>query len=139
MNPMAVSPAGALGLAQFMPGTWREVKMKIGMVNVSPFDAEASIQAGAFYMNYLRDQWYWRRPEADRHALALASYNAGLGSLLLAQKKANNATDYKPIVACLSDITGSKAKETKVYVRRIWGYFIDQILGGEHDRSTRSF
>lgn len=43
-NPMAVSHAGALGMAQFMPETWNQV----GEGN--PFDPGASIKAQRDYM-----------------------------------------------------------------------------------------
>ena len=76
LDPYAVSPVGAQGLCQFMPGTAEEVSKQLG-VTVSPFVPEWSIQAAAFYMQRLRRGWSSPRPEIDRHSLALASYNAG--------------------------------------------------------------
>ena len=46
-NPMAVSPVGAMGMAQFMPATWNQ----IGKGN--PFDPDASVKAQADYMLYI--------------------------------------------------------------------------------------
>ncbi len=63
-NPFARSPAGAQGLAQFMPGT----AAAYGLEN--PFDPEASIDAQAHHMHDLL-----RRFAAV--PLALAAYNAG--------------------------------------------------------------
>jgi hypothetical protein len=63
-NPFAQSPAGAQGIAQFMPGTARSY----GLAN--PFDAEAAIDAQAHLMRDLL-----RRFAAI--PLALAAYNAG--------------------------------------------------------------
>jgi Transglycosylase SLT domain/D-alanyl-D-alanine carboxypeptidase len=63
-NPFAVSPAGARGVAQFMPGTARLYGLR------DPFDAAASIDAQAHLM----------RDELRRFGsvpLALAAYNAG--------------------------------------------------------------
>ncbi|HYH78583.1 MAG TPA: transglycosylase SLT domain-containing protein, partial [Longimicrobium sp.] len=67
-NPFARSPAGAQGIAQFMPGTARAYGLK------NPFDAEAAIHAQARLM----------RDHLRRFAsvpLALAAYNAGPGAV----------------------------------------------------------
>src|SRR5690554_3754238 len=39
LNPAAVSPAGALGLAQFMPATWNDMIRQLGLpAHASPRD-----------------------------------------------------------------------------------------------------
>jgi hypothetical protein len=63
-DPNAGSPAGAQGIAQFMPGT----AAAYGLTN--PFDPVAAIDAQAHLMSDLLDQFV--SPE-----LALAAYNAG--------------------------------------------------------------
>jgi hypothetical protein len=63
-NPFAVSPAGAAGIAQFMPGT----AASYGLTD--PFDAEAAIDAEAHLMSDLMRQF-------GDTSLALAAYNAG--------------------------------------------------------------
>jgi soluble lytic murein transglycosylase-like protein len=65
-NPFARSPAGAQGIAQFMPGTARAY----GLAN--PFDAEQAIDAQAHMMRDLLRQF-------GSVPLALAAYNAGPG------------------------------------------------------------
>ena len=63
-NPFAVSPAGARGIAQFMPGTAAAYGLR------DPFDAEAAIEAQAHLMADLLGEF-------GRIELALAAYNAG--------------------------------------------------------------
>ena len=116
----AVSPVGASGLAQFMPKTWKQMQNRLGYDKSStPFDSNLAINAGAYYMWTLRKQWSWKRPLYDKHFLALASYNAGLGSILKAQKACNNAVLYEDIMECLPQITGHHSKETITYKKRI--------------------
>ncbi len=67
-NPFAVSPAGAQGIAQFMPGT----AASYGLAD--PFDPVAAIDAQAHLMSDLIRQL--GSPE-----LALAGYNAGPGAV----------------------------------------------------------
>jgi Transglycosylase SLT domain/D-alanyl-D-alanine carboxypeptidase/Putative Flp pilus-assembly TadE/G-like len=67
-NPRAVSPAGALGIAQFMPGTARSYGLR------DPFDPIASIDAQAHLMSDLLRQLH-------SVPLALAAYNAGSGAV----------------------------------------------------------
>jgi soluble lytic murein transglycosylase-like protein len=63
-NPFASSPAGAQGIAQFMPGT----AASYGLAN--PFDPKAAIDAQAHLMHDLLRQF-------ASVPLALAAYNAG--------------------------------------------------------------
>lgn len=120
LDPSAVSPVGARGLAQFMPGTWRDEAGRLGFGHLSPHAAEPSILAGAAYMARLRAQWRAERPESDRRELAQASYNAGLGNILRAQQLCNGARHWPEIQRCLPQVTGERnAHETRTYVERI--------------------
>jgi hypothetical protein len=65
----AVSPKGAQGVMQLMPGTAAEYGV------ADPFDAAQSIRAGARHLRSLL-----RRYRDDR-TLALAAYNAGIGAV----------------------------------------------------------
>jgi len=131
LKPDAVSPVGAMGLCQFMPGTWSEVERKMDFPShASAFAPDLSIEAAAFYMGGLRRMWSAPRPEADRHSLAMASYNAGAGHLLKAQRLCGGGNLYSEIIGCLPDITGHHSKETITYVDRIWGYWTRLVLGG---------
>lgn len=121
LNPIARSPVDAVGLAQFMPETWREVMDQLNMpLNTSRTDPEASIIACAHYMSSLIKKWKSPRPEIDRYCFALASYNAGMGNILKAQKRATEKRAFASVIAELPHITGpDNAKQTHDYVKRI--------------------
>src|SRR5215216_3672727 len=67
-NPYARSPAGAEGIAQFMPGTAAAVGL------TDPFDPDAAINAQAHLMRDLLGRF-------GSVPLALAAYNAGPGAV----------------------------------------------------------
>lgn len=120
LDPKAVSHVGAKGLCQFMDYTWDDVRKPLKFsAEANAFNPSLSIQAAAFYDARLRSSWKSKRPDYDRMNLTLASYNAGMGNIIKAQKACGNKSLYNEIIACLPDITGRHAKETKTYVRRI--------------------
>ncbi|HEX8707802.1 MAG TPA: lytic transglycosylase domain-containing protein [Pyrinomonadaceae bacterium] len=85
----AISPKGASGLMQLMPGT----AARFGVTNI--FDPKQNIEGGARYMRFLLNSF-----NGDV-ALALAGYNAGEGAVL---KYGRRVPPYR---------------ETQDYVRRI--------------------
>jgi hypothetical protein len=88
-HPRVVSPKGALGLMQLMPGTARRFGVS------RPFDPAENIRGGTQYLKDLMTMF------GGRVDLALASYNAGEGRVL----------DYGNRVPPF--------KETREYVKRI--------------------
>jgi soluble lytic murein transglycosylase-like protein len=64
----AVSPAGAMGLMQIMPGTWAELRPRYGL-GLDPFDPSDNIVAGTAYLRELLDRFGERG--------FLAAYNVG--------------------------------------------------------------
>lgn len=67
-NPQAVSHKGAIGLAQLLPGTARDL-------GVDPRDPQANLEGGARYLRMQFDAFgSWQ--------LALAAYNAGPGAVI---------------------------------------------------------
>src|SRR3546814_12284093 len=62
------SPAGAIGLMQLMPGTWAEMRVRLGL-GADPDDPRDNLLAGPFYL----------RPMYARFGYPglLAAYNAG--------------------------------------------------------------
>ncbi len=118
LDPAAVSPAGARGLAQFMPATWADVARKLDLKG-SPHD-EIAIDAGAYYMAKLRAAWRRDRSPQERNQLAQASYNPGMGNILKAQAYCGGARDWRAVRTCLPLVTGAgHAQETITYVARI--------------------
>lgn len=81
-DPRAVSSAGAQGLLQIMPGTWRDLGH-----GGDPFDPEQNLTRGVTYLRRIADGlvlpsveeiWWW----------ALAGYNGGPGYVHRALKLA---------------------------------------------------
>ncbi|MBW1992486.1 MAG: lytic transglycosylase domain-containing protein [Deltaproteobacteria bacterium] len=92
-NPKAVSPKGAMGLMQLMPGTAEFLGVK------DPFCPRENILAGCRYLRLLLDFFGQSLP------LALAAYNAGFQRVLDAGCR-------------VPDI-----KETKDFVTKVLGYY----------------
>ena len=119
LKKYAVSPVGAMGLCQFMPGTWADMKKRYPDLT-DPFLPIQSIRAAAIYMSDLNRFWRSQRPQTHRYKLAMASYNAGAGNMHKAQKKCGNLILYDEIIKCLPQITGRHSKETIDYVQLIY-------------------
>jgi len=87
-DPRARSWAGARGLLQLMPRTAREVGVR------NPSDPAQNVAGGVRYLAMLSEAWKDEIPdEAERLKFVLASYNAGRGHVLDAQRLAEKHGD----------------------------------------------
>lgn len=116
-NARAVSPVGAQGIAQFMPGTWAAHGRDENADGVAdPFDIADAIPAAARYDASIAAAV--AKVPGDRTALMLAAYNAGPGAVV----------QYQGI---------PPYQETQAYVRRIldlaseWSVTPGLVGGGE--------
>ena len=112
-NPKAISPVGAIGLMQLMPGTAKWLGLKDPTILVEP---ETNIMLGCQY-----DAWlfaYWRKrqiPSRMRPYFVMASYNAGQGRVRKAQRKTIEPKQWNDKAGIKQYLPG----ETQRYVERI--------------------
>ncbi len=79
-RPDAVSPAGAQGLAQFMPGTARWLPRAAPHTGApAPFNPGWALRALCAYDRYLFRRVAGAASAGDRWAFVLCAYNGGLG------------------------------------------------------------
>ena len=110
----AVSPAGAVGLLQVMPGTASDFGVPVSDL----YDAKHNIHVAARVSERGWNFWITERPFEERMDLERACYNAGCGNILKAQKRCGMARDWGEIKLCLPQVTGRHAEETINYVLR---------------------
>ncbi|NLB65576.1 MAG: lytic transglycosylase domain-containing protein, partial [Lentisphaerae bacterium] len=102
-NPAARSPAGAVGLFQFMPATAKEYGLSLTPAD-DRLDAQKSARAAARYLKYLHNRF-------GSWPLALAAYNCGQGRVAKTLRETNGKT--------LDDIHDRLPAETRMYVPKI--------------------
>lgn len=101
LNPDAVSPKGALGIAQIMPDTARDPGYGVAPV-ADPTDPEEALRFGAEYMRAMLDRY-----DGD-YRKALAAYNAGPGAV----DEAGGVPPYRETQNYVATILGGKAMPT---------------------------
>lgn len=125
--PDAKSPVGAMGLMQLMPPTFQEIRKELGLPN-SPYDPATNIHAGMRYNLRCFKIWTEERSFTETLKLMFASYNAGAGNIIRAQKvvRDRNRCDGKHwdcIQQGLPAVTGGHSIETITYVENIEDYY----------------
>jgi len=98
-QPNAVSPKGAIGLMQLMPGTAAEL-------NADPHDPAQNAEAGA---RYLRDLLLKYENDPHQVSKAVAAYNAGPGAV----DKYNGIPPYRETVDYVNRVLKEYEKEKK--------------------------
>ena len=106
------SPAGAQGLMQVMPATWREIQSQAPLPLIDPYHPAESIAAGIFYDRRLYDLWDDIPGRRQRLAFMLASYNGGRSRILRAQDRCGGCTAWPAV-------SPHAPAETAQYVARI--------------------
>jgi membrane-bound lytic murein transglycosylase MltF len=111
LNENAQSAAGAFGLMQILPSTFKEI------TDTNPHIAEVqsprwNIAAGIYYDRTLYRK-FPKTPEQDRLYLAMASYNAGYGRILNVAKKLDTDSP------TWEEVKTQLPYETRAYVDRI--------------------
>jgi membrane-bound lytic murein transglycosylase F len=123
LNSDAVSPVGAQGMMQIMPGTWNDIVRKNPSLSGSSKNAQYNIAGGIYYMGNLWNSWKQKYTWIDHWSFCTASYNAGQGHIIKAQSKAKlrnlNTEQWTSIIVTLPLVTGDYSKETITYVSRI--------------------
>ncbi len=127
LDPLAKSSAGAMGLMQLMPGTYKEIAREVGLPP-TPYDPRANIHAGIRYNLDCFNFWTERRSWQEKLRLMFASYNAGPGNIARAQKVVReqnlcSGRRWDCIKRGLPQVTGQHSKETIQYVDSVEYYY----------------
>lgn len=135
LDKSAESYVGAQGVMQIMPGTFDEIKRRNKFVKGSVHDPKVNIRAGIWYDKSIWAKWSRKETLQDRINFMMASYNAGRGHIINAQKFCiqhpelyGDPNTWACIDKSLHLVTGRHSVETRTYVKRIEG--IRGILDG---------
>ncbi len=122
LDPMARSRVGARGLMQLMPSTYREIASENADLALID-NPELNIEAGIAYDRRLWLRWENDSIAEDRRQFMFASYNAGRGTLLNAQRRARqrqlDPRQWRNIEKIAASVPRWRHLETLDYVRKI--------------------
>jgi soluble lytic murein transglycosylase-like protein len=124
MNPNAVSWVGARGLMQLMPSTYKDIQSRsTGWGSID--DPEWNIAAGILHDRYLWRKWERDSIHTDRREFMFASYNAGEGTIMNAQRacvaKSLDRRAWRSVESVAPEVPRWRYRETLGYVRKIQG------------------
>ncbi len=114
LNPKARSRTGAVGIMQILPSTYADIKKRNPALGALE-EPRWNIAAGIQYDRYLYKRWIQRIPK-NRFPFMFASYNAGLGAINKAWRKARRK---RGKVIRWKQVAPHVPRETRRYVRRI--------------------
>ena len=122
MNPNARSWVGARGLMQLMPSTYRRIQSNAPSLG-SIDDPEWNIAAGIMHDRGLWRRWERDSIETDRREFMFASYNAGEGTILNAQRacvaRSLDQRSWTSVETVAPNVPRWRYRETLGYVRKI--------------------
>jgi soluble lytic murein transglycosylase-like protein len=121
MNPNARSWVGARGLMQLMPSTYAAIQSRAGFGAID--DPEWNIAAGILHNRGLWRRWERDSIHTDRREFMFASYNAGEGTILNAQRaciaRSLDRRVWKSVETVAPEVPRWRYRETLGYVRKI--------------------
>ena len=124
MNPNAKSWVGARGLMQLMPSTYKEIQSRAsGFGSID--DPEWNIAAGIMHDRSLWRRWERDSIDVDRREFMFASYNAGEGTIMNAQRtcvaRSLDRRAWRSVETVAPEVPRWRYRETLGYVRKIRG------------------
>jgi membrane-bound lytic murein transglycosylase F len=123
LDTLARSHVGARGLMQLMPTTFREIASQNPELRRAIDDPECNIAAGISYDRRLWRQWEQDSVGMHRREFMFASYNAGRGTIIGAQRAARAAQlderAWPSIERVAPQVHGWRYRETLGYVQKI--------------------
>jgi len=124
MNPNARSWVGARGLMQLMPSTYKDIQSRSSVFG-SIDDPEWNIAAGILHDRSLWKRWERDSIDVDRREFMFASYNAGEGTIMNAQRacveRSLDRREWRSVETVAPQVPRWRYRETLGYVRKIRG------------------
>ena len=121
MNPNARSWVGARGLMQLMPSTYKDIQSRAGLGSID--DPEWNIAAGILHDRSLSRRWERDSIATDRREFMFASYNAGEGTIMNAQRacvaRSLDRRAWSSVETVAPEVPRWRYRETLGYVRKI--------------------
>jgi soluble lytic murein transglycosylase-like protein len=122
LSPDATSRVGARGVMQLMPSTYKEIQSHSPSFQ-SINDPEWNIAAGIVFDRDLWRAWTEHGDRTDRRDFMFASYNAGQGTIMRAQRMARDRQldhlAWGSLETVAADVPRWRYRETLGYVKTI--------------------